>query len=92
MNGFKFFLKGIVVIALIIVLDPKAAAFLERYLSNPAVLMEALSAIDPSVGRRIREEGTIRGGKSPFREPMMPGEVRTMPYMQDTVRPSLPFV
>lgn len=73
-------------------MDPQAAAFLERYLSDPAVLMAALSDIDPSVGRRIREEGTIRGGKSPFKESVMPGEVRTMPYMQETVRPSLPFV
>ena len=73
-------------------MDPQAAAFLEMYLSDPALLMAALPNADSSDGRRIREEGTIRGGKSPYREPMMPGEVRTMPYMQETVRPSLPFV
>lgn len=92
MNGFKFFLKGIVVIALIIVLDPQAAAFLEMYLSDPELLMAALPNVDPSVGRRIREGGAIPGGKSPFREPVMPGEQREMPYMQQPIRPSLPFV
>ena len=56
-------------------MDPQAAAFLERYLSDPSVLMAALSDIDPSVGRRIREAGTIRGGQSPFKESVMPGEV-----------------
>ena len=71
-------------------MDPQAAAFLERYLSDPAVLMAALSDIDPSVGRRIREEGTIRGGGSRFREAVMPGEQRRMPYMQQPIRPSLP--
>ena len=73
-------------------MDPQAEAFLKMYLSDPALLMAALPNIDPSVGRRIREEGVIRGGKSPFKESVMPGEVRTMPYMQETVRPSLPFV
>jgi hypothetical protein len=71
-------------------LDPQAAAFLERYLSDPSVLMAALSNMGSPVGRRIREEGTIPGGKSPFREPVMPGEQRLMPYMQQPIRPSLP--
>lgn len=34
----------------------------------------------------------IRGGESPYREPVMPGEQRLMPSMQDKLQPALPPV
>jgi hypothetical protein len=37
-------------------------------------------------------EMRIRGGASPYREPVMPGEQRLMPSMQDKLQPALPPV
>ena len=34
----------------------------------------------------------IRGGESPYREPVMPGEQRLIPSMQEKLRPALPPV
>jgi len=34
----------------------------------------------------------IRGGESPYREPVMPGEQRLIPSMQDKLQPALPPV
>lgn len=32
----------------------------------------------------------IRGGESPYREPVMPGEQRLLPSMQEKLQPALP--
>ena len=34
----------------------------------------------------------IRGGESPYREPVMPGEQRLIPSMQEKLQPALPPV
>ena len=65
-------------------MNPDAAAFLELYLNqNPELLAGA--------GDQIFKYNEIINGGSRYRQPVMPGEQRLVPVMQEQLQPRLPL-